>query len=278
MTDQNQALEFATDLARRSGATLLEHFHSGELHPDLKADRSVVTLADTASDTMIAAAIKNAYPQDVLLSEELNPHLQPGEPGRQSPTVWIIDPLDGTTNFALGLHFWGVLIARVRQGQPDISVMYFPLLDEMYTAQRGQGAYLNGGRLRIRPPSELSPLSFFACCSRTYRRYHVSIPYKARILGSTAYTLCTVARSIAVIGFEATPKIWDLAAPWLLVEEAGGFISTYDGARPFPLDSTIDYSRQSFPVLAAANPTLGEQAFRQISPREAPPGRKTSPL
>lgn len=268
MTGHNSTLEFAINLARRSGAVLLEYYHSGAFQPNLKPDRSVVTLADTASDQLIAAALNEAYPDDVLLSEELSPCYRPPGPGQDDTGVWIIDPLDGTTNFALGLHFWGVLLARLVGGQPDTVVMYFPLLDELYTAQRGQGAFFNGHPLHIRPPSECSPLSFFACCSRTYRRYDVRVPYKARILGSTAYSLCTIARSIAVIGFEATPKIWDLAAPWLLVREAGGVIHTYDGSQPFPLDPGADYARQSYPVVAAATTELADQACQWITPKE----------
>lgn len=268
MTINNSTLEFAVNLAHRSGDILLDYFHSGAFQPDLKSDRSVVTLADTSSDQLIAAALNDAYPNDVLLSEELSPRYQPPMPGRDHAGVWIIDPLDGTTNFALGLHFWGVLLARLVDGQPDTAVMYFPLLGELYTAQRGQGAFFNGHPLHVRPPSELGPLSFFACCSRTYRRYDVRIPYKARILGSTAYTLCTIARSIAVIGFEATPKIWDLAAPWLLVKEAGGIINTYDESQPFPLHPGIDYSCQSFPVVAAATPELAAQARQKITLKE----------
>ncbi|MFM8322580.1 MAG: inositol monophosphatase family protein, partial [Chloroflexota bacterium] len=159
-----------------------------------------------------------------------------------------------------------VLLARIVDGAPQTSVMYFPMLDELYVAQRGQGATLNDRPLVVRPPSELNPLSFFACCSRTHRRYRVGLRFKTRIVGSTAYTLCTVARSIAVVGFEATPKIWDLAAPWLLVQEAGGLVETYDRQPPFPLQAGVDYARQSFPLLAAANPHMLQLAREAIQP------------
>jgi myo-inositol-1(or 4)-monophosphatase len=258
-------VSFAINLAHRAGDLLLEHFRSGNFGPSMKSDRTVVTLADLASDRLIAGAIQEQYPGDLILSEELNPSYHPNDFQKGIPSVWVVDPLDGTTNFSLGLHFWGVLLARLVNGWPETSVMYFPLIDEMYVAQRGAGAFFNEKPLTIQPPSTLSPLSFFACCSRTQRNYQVSIPYKTRILGSTAYTLCTVARSIAIVGFEATPKIWDLAAPWLLVSEAGGTIESYvQDLPPLPLRPGIDYARQSFPILAAATPGLAERSRQQI--------------
>jgi myo-inositol-1(or 4)-monophosphatase len=181
--------------------------------------------------------------------------------------VWVVDPLDGTTNFSLGLHVWGVSLARTVDGWTETGVLYFPLIDELYYAQQGQGAYLNGKSIHVCTPEASSPQTFFACCSRTHQRFQVNLPYKARILGSAAYTFCAVGRGIAILGFEATPKIWDLAAAWLVVKEAGGEIETYDESRPFPLRSQVDYARANFPTLAAATPRLLEKARRQIVPR-----------
>lgn len=262
----DEPLAFAAQLAQQVGKLLLGYFHSDELHAELKSDRSVVTQADLAADRVIKSAIRGAYPNDFLLSEER----QPGEANLEIATdraVWIVDPLDGTTNFSLGLHYWGVLLARLVNGRPEIAVMYFPAIDELYTAQRGRGAYLNQALLRVKPPEANRPLSFFACCSRTFRCYQVSVPYKARILGSAAYTLCTVARSTAILGFEATAKIWDLAAPWLVVSEAGGAVETLDGSQPFPLIAGTDYTTQNFPVLAAANAEIAARAHQQILPK-----------
>lgn len=263
---RDEPLAFAVQLAQQAGELLLTYFHSEDLHTELKSDRSVVTQADLAADRMIKSAIRQAFPRDFLLSEER----QPDEASRAlsaGRAVWIVDPLDGTTNFSLGLHYWGVLLARLVDGWPEITVMYFPTLHELYHAQHGQGAYLNHTPLQIKPPEANRPLSFFACCSRTFRRYQVSVPYKARILGSAAYTLTSVARSTAILGFEATAKIWDLAAPWLVVQEAGGVIETLDGSQPFPFVAGADYTLQSFAVLAAANPKIAERAHQQILPK-----------
>lgn len=262
----DEPLTFAVQLAQQAGKLLLTYFHSEELHTELKSDRSVVTQADLAADRLLQSAIRRAFPADALLSEEQ----QPDEAGLEvgaGRAVWIVDPLDGTTNFSLGLHYWGVLLARLVNGWPEIAVMFFPTIHELYSAQRGQGAYLNHAPLRVKPPEANRPLSFFACCSRTFRHFQVSVPYKARILGSAAYTLASVARSTAILGFEATAKIWDLAAPWLVVQEARGVIETLDGSQPFPLVAGTDYTRRSFPVLAAANAEIAGRAHQQILPR-----------
>jgi myo-inositol-1(or 4)-monophosphatase len=116
----------------------------------------------------------------------------------------------------------------------------------------------------VRAPDPTQPMSFFACCSRTFRRFNISVPYKPRILGSSAYSFCLVARGSALLGFDATPKIWDLSAVWLLVEEAGGIIQSFEDVQVFPLGTNIDYSTTSFSTLAAANPDLLEQGHNMI--------------
>ena len=242
------ALGFAASLARRTGELLREYFRPFGMQIQLKADQSVVTQADLAADLLIAQAIREAFPEDGIISEELLPGLPVDHPN----AVWIVDPLDGTTNFSLGLHIWGVAIARVVNGAPEIAAIYFPLLDELYTAQTGAGAYMNGERIQALPPDKNRPAAFFACCGNTHRHYTVNVPYKPRILGSAAYNFCAVARSAAVLCFEARPKIWDLAAPWVLVPEAGGVIEVYNDPSPFPLIPGQDYAARAFPSLAAA--------------------------
>jgi myo-inositol-1(or 4)-monophosphatase len=255
-------LPFAVQLARQAGEILLQHFKPSGSQITLKQDRTVVTEADFEADRFIAAKIREDFPGDALVSEELQPAL--GEAGK---AVWVVDPLDGTTNFSLGLQIWGVSIARLVGGQLSTAVLYFPALDELYTAEKGRGAELNGERIEVRPPVPGQPTTFFSCCSRAHKRYEIDIRYKIRILGSAAYTFCAVARGMAVVGFEATPKIWDISAGWLLVQEARGVVETFDGSSPFPLIPGKDYRAQNFPTVSAAMPELLEQARGQIRPR-----------
>ncbi len=102
---------------------MLSHFQGPGLHARLKGDRSVVTEADLAADRLISASIHGEYPGDAFLSEELQPSIS----GEDVDAIWVIDPLDGTTNFSLGLPIWGVSIARLVGGWPDIGVLYFPI-------------------------------------------------------------------------------------------------------------------------------------------------------
>jgi myo-inositol-1(or 4)-monophosphatase len=260
-------LEFGIQIARQTGQLLLEYFHSSDLQAHMKKDHSVVTEADLAADRFIAESIQKQYPNDEILSEELQTALE-GTAGGPSTTVWVVDPLDGTTNFSLGLHYWGVSLACLKDGQPETAVLYFPCIDELYSAQKRRGAYFNDQPLHVNTFEASSLQPFFACCSRTYRKYRVTLPYKIRILGSAAYTFCAVSRGIAILGFEATPKIWDLAAAWLVVQEAGGVIETHHSSWPFPLQAGLDYTRKSFPTLAAANQSLLDKGRQHIIPKK----------
>ena len=256
-------IQFATQVAFEAGKVLMESFRQNNSPPNIKPDQSLVTEADLVADRLISRAIHEYEPTAALLSEELNPVLSP----QVGSGTWVIDPLDGTTNFSLGLHHWGVSIARLNNGDPETAVLYFPLLNEMFTAQKGEGAYLNGKTIQVKPKKSHDQASFFACCSRAFRQYDIRIPYKTRILGSATYSFCAVARGSAVLGFEARPKIWDIAATWLLVQEAGRFIAPYDQSEPFPLSAGVDYSNRDFPTLAAATRALLDKARLQIQPK-----------
>lgn len=255
----NDALDFAINLALQTGDLLQKYYSPTGIHSTAKADSTLVTQADLAADAFITQQIEQQFPCDGILSEEsthflTNPQL----------TTWVIDPLDGTTNFSLGLAIWGVSIARLVNGYPDLGVIYFPRLNELYTTKKGSGAYSNFKQIKVRAPDPTQPNSFFACCSRSFRTFNISIPYKPRILGSSTYSISMVARGLALIGLDATPKIWDLAAAWLLVEEAGGIMSVFDGTPAFPLSTNIDYSTTSYTILAAATPKLLEMGRSKI--------------
>jgi len=258
----DSALRFATRLARDTGQLLLEYFNPSGTHTNLKEDHSVVTEADLSADKLITEAIQEKYPLDGLISEELQPEI-----GTAESAVWVVDPLDGTTNFSLGLPIWGVSIARIVNGWPEVGVAYFPFLDELYSASLGSGAFLNGDQIHSKPPVPGKTSSFFSCCTRTHQHYDVSIRYKTRILGSACYTLCAVAKGMAVVGFEATPKIWDISAGWLIAMESGAAVETRDGSQPFPLRDNFDYRSMSFPVLVGANQDLLVKSRGQIKPK-----------
>lgn len=260
----DDTLEFTAQLAKETGHLLKSYFSGEELQADglqarLKKDRTVVTEADLAADEKIRAAIRAAYPTDNLLTEESDTLVKDTD-----APVWVVDPLDGTTNFSLGLPIWGVSIARLVNGRPQIGVLYFPVVDELYTAQQGKGAFLNGKPLKVTPSGEHPPYTFFACCSRTVRNYDVSLRYKTRVLGAAAYDFCAVARGAAIIAFQATPKIWDLAAGWLILQEAGGKVEVHSGQSPFPLQPEVEYKQINFPTIMAVDQESAHKAMQQI--------------
>lgn len=254
-------VEQAETISRQAGEILLSLFNPSGSKSSRKSDRSIVTEADLAADRYIHETLKRITPEANILSEELQTNLK-----EATTDLWVVDPLDGTTNFSLGLQHWGVSVAFFHAGELEASAIFFPLLGEMYTASRGGGAFLNHQPIHARPVYAGQPSSFFSCCSRTLRRYRISLPYKTRILGSAAYTLCSVARGIAVVGFEATPKLWDIAGGWLIVQEAGGAVEFFDKNQQFKIQAGVDYEAIIMPFLAAASQEALARARSQIVP------------
>lgn len=256
MTD---ALQFAIELSQSTGNLLLRYYQRG-VSIQLKADHSPVTEADLAADAWIAAEIGRAFPQDGLISEERSPIFR-GE----GAAIWVVDPLDGTANFGNNIPLWGVSIARVVDGSPQVAALHFPALNETFSAQRGAPAHCNGSVLQTDLSHEPG---LYAHCSRVIKKYHINLPQTARIFGSTAYNLCSVARGSLITDVELRPQIWDIAAGWLVVQQSGGVVHTWDDSHPFPLQSGVDYRTRHFATLAARSPQLAQQTLNAIQPRK----------
>ncbi len=176
--------------------------------------------------------------------------------------TWVVDPLDGTNNFANGLPLWGCSIALLEQGQPLLAVLDFPPIGQRYSAVRGQGARWNGQPLHVHAPAELHGNHFMIIDSRSYRLLDFSVLPKARLLGSAAYDLASVSSGVAVACCELLPKIWDIAGAWLVLSEAGATVAPLlAGAPVFPMQVGMDYTERVFPLLAAASPAIW-QAMR----------------
>lgn len=233
-----------------------------------KSDGTLVTAADRAVDALVTARLHTTYPDHAVLSEERDTCFAP-----DTPFSWVVDPLDGTTNFANGLPIWGISLALLYRGAPVVGVLSFPLLHETYSAVRGGGAQRNAAPVQTAALVVPDDEHFLMCCTRTPRRYRLDTPLKPRILGSAAYHVAAVACGSAAAGVEATPKLWDLAAALLILEEAGGVyrrLSTaigFAGDMLFPLASTpTNYANLSFPLLLAANETLLARVLPTIIP------------
>jgi myo-inositol-1(or 4)-monophosphatase len=253
--------DFAHGLADEAGQRLRRWF--GKTTASTKFDGSFVTEADLEVDRFIQQTLAKVYPNHGLLSEESSLVYRGDE------FTWVVDPLDGTNNFANGLPLWGCSIALLHHGQPLLAVLDFPPIGQRYSAVRGQGARWNGQPLHVHAPAEMHGNDFFVLDSRSFRLLDFGVRPKARLLGSAAYDLVAVSSGVAVACCELLPKIWDLAGAWLVLAEAGATVAPLlSGVSVFPMQAGMDYTERVFPLLAAASPAIWQtmQAGIRIKP------------
>jgi myo-inositol-1(or 4)-monophosphatase len=249
-------LDLAVDAARRAGAIQLEHL--GRLsHVEAKGPRDVVTEADMLSEALILEAIRAAYPDDAIIAEESGHHRgQRGrgpEPSAGVGRAWLVDPLDGTINYANGLPIFGASIALAEDGRPVLGVVYDPSRDELFTALRGGGAFLDGRLIRKPQPERLADcLAMVAVAHRGWRNRERAIVQAVRArrdLGSAALSLVYVADGrFDVLVQNRGLSTWDVAAAGLIAAEAG---ATVTDARGGPW---LDLAARSGTVAVVAGP------------------------
>ena len=234
MAEMDEVLELATRLAREAGAIQRERYETPLEIRTKSADVDLVTEVDKACEALIVAGIERTRPSDAILAEEGGGADRAGAKWR-----WIIDPLDGTTNFAHGYPRFCVSIGVQREGEATVGVVYDPLMDELYTAIRGGGAHRNGTPISVSPEPELSRslvATGFAYDRRESEEDNVVEFTKflnaARAIrrdGSAALDLCYVASGRLEGYWELKLSPWDVAAGCLIVEEAGGRTSDTRG-------------------------------------------------
>lgn len=240
-------LAFTRTLAADANAVAVSQF--GATVARRKADGSLVTRADEQIDRLISARVHERFPAHAVLSEEQATLFDPS-----IARTWVVDPIDGTTNFALGMSIWGVSIALLQNGMPVVGVASFPLVGEEYAAVMGGGAWRNKEPIHTAPADPPDDAHIFMECTRTRVQLRMELPLKSRMMGSAAYHVCKVAEGSAVAGTEATPKVWDIAAAWLILHEAGGVLHSMDGGDVFPLaEAKRDYGRVAWPIVYAAS-------------------------
>ncbi len=259
----HETLNFTLDLAREAGERLLDFFQGeGRIESDNKRDGSLLTEADLAANELIISRIKQTFGDHGILTEE-GMTIAP-----ENPYTWIIDPLDGTTNFTWGSPIWGVSIALAYKGEPELGVVVFPALDKVYSTLKGEGVWLNDVPVKAEPQEMKPDSQLFVTCANTLKNYALKIPYKLRVLGSASYNLITVAEGNAAGGMEHRPKIWDVAAGHLIIEEAGALIN-YPNSQPFfPYRPKTDYRDVSYPIITAIDVETLRSLIESIKPRE----------
>jgi len=263
MTDERRAAfdapmyDFIATIARRAGAELRRYFRSATLQRDNKGAWDLVTEADHAAEALIIGAIRARFPDHDVLGEES------GRSGATARALWLIDPLDGTLNYSRGLTTWGVSIALAEDGEVRYGAFYDPLQDELFYAERGKGARLNGRPLRTSGATRLADALVYTSLPHGPRQADrlrnveqlSPVVMRLRMNGSVGAALAGIAVGRMDAAIEMGGGAWDYAAGGLLVREAGGHTTTADG-QPSMAETTT--------ILAAATVALHDALWEVI--------------
>lgn len=235
-------LEVAVDAAREAGELLITEFDRPQ-QLSYKGEVDIVTEADRKSESLIVARLLNRFPGHAILGEEGGTTGAGGARYR-----WLVDPLDGTTNFAHGFPVFAVSIGLLENGEPLIGAVYNPVTRDMFTAIKGEGAFRGQKRIRVSTVETLSK-SLLATGFPSHKRtqnpnihYYWEFTLRShgvRRAGSAALDLCSVACGQFEGFWEFGLKPWDTAAGMLIVREAGGTVSDFSGGPYHPGDPEL---------------------------------------
>lgn len=250
LNDFTDLLFDAVSIARGAGEILRRHFRSGNLHTRAKLnDADVVTIADAESEAYILGRIRELHPGHSILSEESGAEILEGAEYR-----WVIDPLDGTTNYSSGLPIFSISIAVKRGDETVVGVVYAPVLDELFTAVKGEGAFLNGNPIHVSENDAMSravistgfPVDKASNPVNNVDNFVRVLPLTRgmRRLGSAAVDISYVAAGFLDAFWELNLHEWDVAAGLLILHEAGGVSKHFRTDRNF---SIIASSKALFP-------------------------------
>lgn len=223
-------LQCALEIAREAGAVLREYLHRPLEIREKSRRADIVTSADAASEALVVARLQREYPAATILTEESGMHRGTAD------ERWIVDPLDGTTNFAHGYPLFCISIAYERAGELIAGVVYAPVMEECFAAERGAGARLNDALIHV---SEIAKLGDAMTCTGFHPadferngRHFAAVSDRAQAVrrdGSAALDLAYVACGRFDGFWEFDLHSWDVAAGTLLVHEAGGRVTRIDG-------------------------------------------------
>jgi len=250
---------------REAGNYSRERFGSAVVSQ--KKDRSLVTDVDHAVQQMLLDAIARHHPNDAVIAEEIQ-----SEPGKHASIAsanrcWIVDPIDGTRNYARGVPTFSISVAMMDGGRPAVGLVFAPMMNWMYSASAGGGAYLNDEAIHSSGKESISGGTLISVPSGRQRPMPAVVhgwldELVLRNLGSTALHLCLLACGSFDVVFCDECRLWDIAAGVLIVEEAGAkVISLMDGKPHFPTDLT-EYDNGIMPFLAG-NPKVIQQLFSE---------------
>jgi len=240
---------------RTSGTVLLEYFNKPVKATQKESQSSIVTEADFASDSVISGIIRKKYPSHNLISEET------GFLNNNSEYTWIIDPLDGTSNFASGIPWFGILISLFRKDEPFMGGAYLPVQDILFFAEKGKGAFRNDGPMTI--PDNIELKNSLVAFSMDYTEDEVFLNKGIDIFKYIVKNTRNIRSTNSLVDFvfvaegkfggciNLFTKVWDIAAPLLIIEEAGGeMIDIYGNNIRFSISDRI--MTMNFPVVTGS--------------------------
>jgi myo-inositol-1(or 4)-monophosphatase len=247
-------LEFARDIAERAGRILLERYERVE-QVDYKSARDVVTEVDHLSEALVIEAIRARFPGDGILAEESGAHRKPGADGAGSLALgrtWVIDPLDGTINYANGIPFFCVAVGMVEDGRPAVGVIHDPMRDETFSATVDGLACLGDAAIRASDKERLADCVVSLALGGRAVATRVRAIRKAirvsRNMGSAALALAYVANGrFDAFVQSAGMSAWDVAAAGLIAERAGATVTDIAGGTWFD----VDRATRTISVIAA---------------------------
>lgn len=238
-------LNIAVRAARSAGQVIVKSFADpSKIETMQKAMNDFVTNVDREAENVIIQTIRKSYPDHSIVAEESGL-----SSGKDADYQWIIDPLDGTTNFVKGLPHFCVSIAVRIKGKTEVACVYNPMLNELFTAQRGSGAQLNNARIRIKQIKDLQGAVLATGFpfkqkqhSESYMKIMTSLFVECsdfRRTGSAALDLCYLASNRVDGYFELGLKPWDLAAGELIAREAGAILTDFAGGTDYMKSGNI---------------------------------------
>lgn len=226
----SRELSVAVSAAKEAGSILMELY--GKAHPEFKKDRSVVTEADLDSEELLKVRLESEFPDYSFLGEESGLDEKAGD------YSWVVDPLDGTTNYMVHNPFFDVSIGLVHKGEPVLGVVYYPVADELYTAVKDGGARLNGGSIHVSGKDRLADSVVTFCNNRGEEDINRMAPIfldiklitnKLRQLGAGALEMSYAAAGRIEAFLMPNTNLWDVAAGTVIVREAGGMVTDFKG-------------------------------------------------
>ncbi|MCK5284363.1 MAG: inositol monophosphatase [Alphaproteobacteria bacterium] len=229
--------------AEKASRSLIRDFGEVEnLQVSTKGPGDFVSAADRRAEEIIFEELKKARPDFGFLMEESGKI-----EGKNPDNRWIVDPLDGTTNFLHGIPHWAISIALETRGEIIAGVVYDPIKDEIFHAEKGLGAFMRRSRLRVSGRSDLMQATIATGAPRNskesreqfFKEYNavMNITPSLRRFGAAALDLSYVAAGRCEAFWERELKSWDVAAGWLIVKEAGGFVCDIDNDRNNPVET-----------------------------------------